>query len=86
MLRWMVMCSGLIACSACMLEDPVDANSADLQLAADGISEADFAKSVLNDLQTLSFEKNREYCGYFVHTPEGQLAATPAGWAAMVCR
>lgn len=41
-------------------------------------SEAEFAKAVLNQLQALSFAKNREYCGYLVRTPAGVLKATAA--------
>jgi hypothetical protein len=41
-----------------------------------GVSELAFAKATLNSLQGLSFENNREFCGYIVRTPEGDLAAT----------
>lgn len=45
---------------------------------AENTAEAEFAKNVLNQLQTLSFEKNREYCGYIAFDENGDLVATPA--------
>lgn len=45
---------------------------------AQNTTEAEFAKSVLNQLQDLSFEKNREYCGYIAFNEDGELVATPA--------
>ena len=40
--------------------------------------EARYAIAVLNQLQAVSFAKNREYCGYLVRAPDGKLKATAA--------
>ena len=44
--------------------------------ASRGESELAFARVTLNNLQVPSFQNNREYCGYIVRTPLGNLAAT----------
>lgn len=61
-----------VSLSACQHEQ------IEISLARQGVSELAFAKATLNNLQGLSFAKNREFCGYFVRTPEGSLAATQA--------
>jgi hypothetical protein len=58
--------------AACQLEEP------EIFEAAPGLSEVEFAKATLNSLQVMSFENNREFCGYIVRTPDGTLAATTA--------
>ncbi|WP_231703952.1 DUF4329 domain-containing protein [Cochlodiniinecator piscidefendens] len=45
---------------------------------AQSTREAQFAQSVLNNLQQQSFQRNREFCGYIGFDNAGQLIATPA--------
>ena len=61
--------------AACQAEPP---QQVELIRAGAGVSEADFAKAVLNNLQAASFSNNREFCGYLVRAADGGLAATPA--------
>ncbi|MGV6838799.1 MAG: DUF4329 domain-containing protein [Planktomarina sp.] len=46
--------------------------------AAQSQAEVRFVKSVLAQLNHVSFKNNREYCGYIGYTPDGTLTATPA--------
>lgn len=45
---------------------------------AQSAEEIRFAKAWLNSLQQISFEENREYCGYLGRTADGRFAATRA--------
>lgn len=36
-----------------------------------------FARNFLNSIQARSFRERREFCGYFVQLPNGQITATP---------
>jgi hypothetical protein len=45
---------------------------------AQNTAESQLAKQVLEDLQAVSFQNEREYCGYLVINTEGTLVATPA--------
>ncbi|MEO0358907.1 MAG: DUF4329 domain-containing protein, partial [Pseudomonadota bacterium] len=45
---------------------------------AQDTAEVQFARQVLNQLNTLSFQNNREYCGYFGFDSSGAIVATPA--------
>ena len=47
-------------------------------LAAQDNAEVALAKATLDGLQQLSFDANREYCGYIVIDANGDLVATPA--------
>ncbi len=47
-------------------------------VAPEGMTEVDFAKIVLNELQIPSFQENSEFCGYIAFDENGDLVATPA--------
>lgn len=47
-------------------------------LAAQDAAEAELARQTLGNLQQLSFDKAREYCGYIGLSARGDLRATPA--------
>ena len=47
-------------------------------LTAQDNAEVALAKATLDALQQLSFDNNREYCGYIVIDADGELVATPA--------
>jgi len=42
---------------------------------SDSTAESRLAKATLSDLQQLSFDNNREYCGYIVRTADGDMIA-----------
>jgi len=44
---------------------------------AQSLEEIELAKAVLAPLQEISFEENREYCGYLAYDAKGALVATP---------
>ena len=71
-MKFGIIVPAVLALSACQLGEP------EISKAAPGQSEAEFAKVTLNNLQVMSFEQNREFCGYIVRTPEGVLAALGA--------
>ena len=68
---WFILPS-VVALVGCQLEEPKAFE------ASRGLSEAEFAKVTLNNLQAISFANNREFCGYILRTPDGVLAATQA--------
>ena len=68
---WFILPS-VVAIVGCQLKEPK------VFEASRGLSEVEFAKVTLNNLQAISFANNREFCGYILRTPDGVLAATDA--------
>jgi hypothetical protein len=60
-----------------LLASDYDSGSLDKEFEAEfDVSDAIFAKAILNELQATSFSNNREYCGYLVLALDGTLAAS----------
>lgn len=60
---------GLIVLVSCTEDSPIIAQTDDVNT---------FAKTVLDDLQSVSIAEGREYCGYIFETETGDMAATSA--------